>query len=57
MNLGNPIAKGNTAEIYLYEDKVVKLFKEYLPNTESINEAKNKDMLIRADYQFQTYLK
>ncbi|GAB6429842.1 aminoglycoside phosphotransferase family protein [Bacillus luti] len=42
MNLGNPIAKGNTAEIYLYEDKVVKLFKEYLPNTESINEAKKQ---------------
>ncbi|PEW02798.1 aminoglycoside phosphotransferase [Bacillus cereus] len=42
MNLGNPIAKGNTAEIYLYDDKVVKLFKEYLPVTESINEAKKQ---------------
>ncbi|MES5955188.1 aminoglycoside phosphotransferase family protein [Bacillus fungorum] len=39
MNLGNPIAKGNTAEIYLYETNVVKLFKEYLPDTESMNEA------------------
>ena len=42
MNLGNPIAKGNTAEIYLTDDKVVKLFKDYLPDTESMNEAKQK---------------
>ncbi|HDR7517671.1 aminoglycoside phosphotransferase family protein [Bacillus mobilis] len=42
MNLGNPIAKGNTAEIYLYDSKVVKLFNEYLPDTESINEAKKQ---------------
>ncbi|MDH4421843.1 MULTISPECIES: aminoglycoside phosphotransferase family protein [Bacillus] len=42
MNLGNPIARGNTAEIYLYDDKVVKLFKEYLPDTEAINEAKKQ---------------
>ncbi|KLA26434.1 aminoglycoside phosphotransferase family protein [Bacillus cereus] len=42
MNLGNPIAKGNTAAIYLYDSKVVKLFKEYLPDTESINEAKKQ---------------
>jgi len=42
LNLGNPIAKGNTAEIYLYDSKVVKLFKEYLPDTESINEAKKQ---------------
>ena len=42
VNLGNPIAKGNTAEIYLTDDKVVKLFKDYLPDTESMNEAKKK---------------
>ena len=42
MVLGNPIAKGNTAEIYLTDDKVVKLFKDYLPDTESMNEAKKK---------------
>ncbi|WP_439876191.1 aminoglycoside phosphotransferase family protein [Bacillus mycoides] len=42
MNLGNPIAKGNTAEIYLYDTNVVKLFKEYLPVTESINEVKKQ---------------
>ncbi|MED2185974.1 aminoglycoside phosphotransferase family protein [Bacillus wiedmannii] len=42
MNLGNPIAKGNTAEIYLYDTEVVKLFNEYLPDTESMNEAKKQ---------------
>ena len=42
MNLGNPIAKGNTAEIYLCNNKVVKLFKEYLPNTESLYEAQKQ---------------
>ncbi|MFA2830765.1 aminoglycoside phosphotransferase family protein [Bacillus paranthracis] len=42
MVLGNPIAKGNTAEIYLYDNKIVKLFKEYLPDTESMNEAKKQ---------------
>ena len=53
MVLGNPIAKGNTAEIYLTDDKVVKLFKDYLPDTESMNEAKNKNMLIHAGRQFK----
>lgn len=42
MNLDNLIAKGNTAEIYLYDNKIVKLFKDYLPDTESMNEAKTK---------------
>lgn len=42
MVLGNPIAKGNTAEIYLTDDKVVKLLKDYLPDTESMNEAKKQ---------------
>ncbi|EEK73248.1 Phosphotransferase enzyme family protein [Bacillus mycoides] len=42
MNLGNPIAKGNTAEIYLCDNKVVKLFKECLPNTESLYEARKQ---------------
>lgn len=39
MNLGNPIAIGNTAKIYLYENKVIKIFNDYLPNTESSYEA------------------
>ncbi|WP_242266754.1 aminoglycoside phosphotransferase family protein [Bacillus cereus group sp. BfR-BA-01518] len=42
MNLGNQIAKVNTANIYLYEKKVIKLFNEYLPDTESMNEAKKQ---------------
>ncbi|WP_259417594.1 phosphotransferase family protein [Bacillus toyonensis] len=42
MNLGEPMAKGNTAEIYLYDNKIVKLFKEYLPGRESMNEAKKQ---------------
>ncbi|MFB5249201.1 aminoglycoside phosphotransferase family protein [Bacillus mycoides] len=42
MNLGEPIAKGNNSKIYLYENKIIKLFEEYLPDTESINEAKKQ---------------
>ena len=39
MNLGNPIAIGNTAKVYLYENKIVKIFKADLPDTESLYEA------------------
>ncbi|WP_010280887.1 phosphotransferase family protein [Bacillus timonensis] len=39
MILGNPIARGNTAKVYLFDNKIVKVFNEYLPDTESINEA------------------
>ncbi|MEH7237731.1 aminoglycoside phosphotransferase family protein [Bacillus sp. JJ1562] len=39
MILGNPIASGNTAKIYLSDNKIVKVFNEYLPDTESIKEA------------------
>ncbi|WP_010198795.1 phosphotransferase family protein [Bacillus sp. m3-13] len=39
MNLGEPIASGNTAKIYLYENKIIKIFKDHLPDTESENEA------------------
>lgn len=39
MNLGNPVAIGNTAKIYRFENNIVKLFKEYLPHTESLYEA------------------
>ncbi|PQD93619.1 aminoglycoside phosphotransferase [Pradoshia eiseniae] len=38
MNLGNPIARGNTAKIYLLDNKIIKVFNDFLPNTESINE-------------------
>ncbi|MBP2242911.1 tRNA A-37 threonylcarbamoyl transferase component Bud32 [Cytobacillus eiseniae] len=39
MELGNPIAKGNTAAIYLHDNKIIKMFNDYLPETESFNEA------------------
>ena len=39
MNLGDPIAKGNTANIYLFDNKIIKVFNDYLPDTESVNEA------------------
>jgi aminoglycoside phosphotransferase (APT) family kinase protein len=39
MNLDNPIARGNTAKIYLSDNKIVKVFNDFLPDTESINEA------------------
>lgn len=43
MNLGNPVAIGNTANLYLFDNKIVKVFKEYLPYTESLNEAKKQE--------------
>jgi len=39
MNLTNPITSGNTADIYLHEGKLIKLFKEFLPGTEAEDEA------------------
>ncbi|KMJ57436.1 aminoglycoside phosphotransferase [Bacillus sp. LL01] len=39
MNLGEPIASGNTANIFLYENKVIKIFKNHLPDSESTYEA------------------
>lgn len=39
MDLGVPIAIGNTAQIYLYENKIVKVFNDFLPDTESSYEA------------------
>lgn len=39
MNLGKPIAKGNTAKIYLSDNKIIKVFNDFLPDTESIKEA------------------
>ncbi|QDP39520.1 phosphotransferase family protein [Radiobacillus deserti] len=39
MNLNHPIAKGNTANIYLSNHKIVKVFNDFLPNTESQKEA------------------
>lgn len=39
MNLGTPIAIGNTAKVYLYENKIFKVFNDSLPDKESNNEA------------------
>ena len=39
MDLDLPAAAGNTAELYRYEDRMVKVFKEYLPSTEAEYEA------------------
>ena len=38
MNLGTPIAEGNTAKIYLSDHKIIKVFKDFLPDTESLKE-------------------
>ncbi|GGH77229.1 tRNA A-37 threonylcarbamoyl transferase component Bud32 [Pullulanibacillus pueri] len=39
IHLGDPIAKGNTAKIYLYDHKIIKLFNDDLPDTEASYEA------------------
>lgn len=39
MNLGTPIAIGNTANIYLYNDRIYKVFNDYLPETVSFIES------------------
>ncbi|WP_078379984.1 phosphotransferase family protein [Sutcliffiella halmapala] len=39
MHLGTLIAIGNTAKIYLSENKIVKLYNDYLPETEASYEA------------------
>ncbi len=43
VHLGYPIATGNTAEIYLVENKIVKVFHDALPNTESMKEATKQE--------------
>ncbi|OCA84051.1 aminoglycoside phosphotransferase [Bacillus sp. FJAT-27225] len=42
MNLGNPIAIGNTAKIYLHNDRIYKVFNDYLPETESFIESEKQ---------------
>lgn len=42
MNLGTPIAIGNTAKIYLYENKIHKVFNDYFSETESLKEAEKQ---------------
>lgn len=42
MILENPIAIGNTAKIYLDKNKIIKVFNDYLPETEAWYEAKKQ---------------
>ncbi|KPL60261.1 phosphotransferase family protein [Rossellomorea vietnamensis] len=42
MYLGTPTATGNTANIYLYENKIYKVFNDSLPDGESMKEAKKQ---------------
>lgn len=42
MILGEPIASGNTANIYLHENQIIKIFKDHLPDTESNYEAQKQ---------------
>ncbi|AST91238.1 MULTISPECIES: aminoglycoside phosphotransferase family protein [Sutcliffiella] len=42
MNLGNPIAEGNTAKIFLSNNKIVKVFNDFLPETEALYEAEKQ---------------
>lgn len=39
MNLGTPIAIGNTAKIYLYNNRIYKVFNDYLPESASFIES------------------
>jgi tRNA A-37 threonylcarbamoyl transferase component Bud32 len=43
-NLEAPIASGNTADIYLHEGKIIKLFKEFLPDDEAEQEASKQSL-------------
>ncbi|MGD7024870.1 phosphotransferase family protein [Rossellomorea vietnamensis] len=42
--LGNPIASGNTADIFLHENKVIKIFKDHLPSSEAMKEASKQKL-------------
>jgi tRNA A-37 threonylcarbamoyl transferase component Bud32 len=42
MNLGAPIAIGNTAKIYLYKNRIYKVFNDCLSETESLIECEKQ---------------
>ncbi|KGP91788.1 aminoglycoside phosphotransferase [Pontibacillus chungwhensis BH030062] len=46
MNLGEPIAEGNTAKIYISDGHIIKVFKEHLPSTEAQKEAKKQEFAL-----------
>src|SRR5690625_6671469 len=39
MNLDNPIARGNTANVYLDDNKIIKVFNGFFPENASMKEA------------------
>lgn len=43
MYLGNLLAKGNTADIYQFENKIIKLLKDDFPDGEALFEAKKQE--------------
>ena len=43
MDLGSPIARGNTAKIYLHENNIIKVFNDNLSETESSYEANKQN--------------
>ncbi|XQY93895.1 aminoglycoside phosphotransferase family protein [Metabacillus sp. HB246100] len=43
MDLDNPIAKGNTAKIYHADNKIIKIYNDFLTDAESLNEAKKQE--------------
>ncbi len=47
MKLSTQVASRNTAKIFLYENQIIKVFNDFLPDTESIYEA-NKQRFARA---------
>ncbi|RKL64754.1 aminoglycoside phosphotransferase [Salipaludibacillus neizhouensis] len=49
MDLDKLIAKGNTAKIYHSENKIVKVYNDFLPETESINEANKQKYAYSCD--------
>ncbi|MEG0308517.1 MAG: hypothetical protein RR636_11265 [Clostridium sp.] len=44
MNLGKPIAIGNTATIYLLDNKIIKIFNDSLPETEALYESRKQKL-------------
>ena len=48
MELGIPLATGNTAALYVSGERVIKLFNEGLPDDEAKREAESKALLTLA---------
>ncbi|WP_392392248.1 aminoglycoside phosphotransferase family protein [Oceanobacillus jeddahense] len=48
MHHTSPIAKGNTAEIYLHDNRILKVFKDYLPDTEAEMEGNKQQFAYEA---------